>query len=102
MLVMASCYFPASECFPTQPMLSLKSEEPAEIVLCKVGKKVYMYNLLFWNCEHFAKSYKYNVPISEQIENKVADLVLGSTDTGAAMIAWRYNWANSWRPSSCE
>ena len=40
-----------------------------------------MYNLLFWNCEHFAKPYKYNV--SEQIENKVAGLVLGSTDTGA-------------------
>lgn len=41
----------------------------AERALSKVGMTGY--NLLFKNCEHFAKWCKYNVPMSEQVENGV-------------------------------
>ena len=44
-------------------------KEVAERALNKVGMT--SYNLLFKNCEHFAKWCKYDVPMSEQIENGV-------------------------------
>ena len=44
-------------------------KQVAERALSKLGMT--SYNLLFKNCEHFAKWCKYNVPMSEQIENGV-------------------------------
>ena len=59
-------------------------KQVAERALSKVGMTGY--NLLFKNCEHFAKWCKYNVPICEQVENKVEkSLVLGSVSIGGGI-----------------
>lgn len=50
-------------------------KQVAERALSKVGMTGY--NLLFKNCEHFAKWCKYNVPMSEQIENGVEVGLIG-------------------------
>ena len=49
--------------------LIFSGNQVAERALSKVGMTGY--NLLFKNCEHFAKWCKYNVPMSEQVENGV-------------------------------
>ena len=59
-------------------------KQVAERALNKVGMKGY--NLLFKNCKHFAKWCKYDVPICEQVENKVEkSLVLGGMSIGGGI-----------------
>ena len=64
--------------------LHFSGKQVAERALSKVGMKGY--SLLFKNCEHFAKWCKYDVPICEQVENKVEkSLVLGGMSIGGGI-----------------
>ena len=74
-------------------------KQVAERALNKVGMKGC--NLLFKNCEHFAKWCKYDVPICEQVENKNGEVTCFGRHEYWRWD-WRHNWA-SWRPSwSCS
>ena len=59
-------------------------KQVAERALNKVGMTGY--SLLFKNCEHFVKWCKYDVPICEQVENKVEkSLILGGMSIGGGI-----------------
>ena len=67
-----------------QESAHFSGQQVARRALGKVGMKGY--DLLFTNCEHFAKWCKYDVPMSEQWENKVEKtLVLGGAGVGAGV-----------------
>ena len=67
-----------------QDSAHFSGQQVAERARSKVGMKGY--DLLFTNCEHFAKWCKYDVPMSEQWENKVEKtLVLGGAGVGGVI-----------------